>query len=198
LLRRVDTVWDALSLEAAWLGDQQRGRARAALDRLAHWLHASRREHLGSEVRFGPVEAAGAALSGSVDRLDRDSAGHLHVVDYKTGRKKPSSAEVAVDPQLGFYQLAGQAGAFDHLAEPGTRVGGAELVQLVDGLSGGRPSVQSQDALPAGGGEVAQAVRRMVDAVVSETFPARPHKGCLKCPVRQACPAQDAGAQVVS
>jgi len=198
LLDRVDTVWEALGLEAAWLGDQQRDKARAALGRLTSWLQANRRQHIGSEVSFGPVPAAGALLSGSVDRLDADAAGGLHVVDYKTAKNKPSAAEVTDDLQLGFYQLAGQAGAFDGVAGGSRVMGGAELVQLVDGLAGGRPSVQPQEALPPDGGAVADAVRRMVDGVVTETFPARPNSRCPKCPVRQACPAQEAGRQVVS
>ena len=77
-------------------------------------------------------------------------------------------------------------------------MGGAELVQLVAGLANGMPSVQVQAALPDDGGDVRVAVDRMVAAVRSETFPARLHAGCKKCPFRQACPAQDAGRQVVS
>jgi len=71
-------------------------------------------------------------------------------------------------------------------------------VQLVDGLADGRPSVQPQDPLPPGGEPVSGAVRRMVEAVLGEQFPARPNDRCSRCAFRPACPAQEAGRQVVS
>ncbi|MEP6697412.1 MAG: ATP-dependent DNA helicase [Pseudonocardiales bacterium] len=197
LLGRVDSVWDSLGFEAQWDGDRHRDTAREALSRLREWLRANDRQHLGSEVPFGPVDYAGAFLSGMVDRLDADAEGRLHVVDFKTAASKPTQAEVGADLQLGFYQLAVQAGAFADVSA-GREPGGAELVQLVDGRVGGSPSVQRQAALPADGGEVAAALRRMVEAVVTESFPARPNDRCERCAFRRACPAQDAGAQVVS
>jgi RecB family exonuclease len=198
LIDRVDTVWDALGLETAWHGDQQRQKARAALGRLAQWLAASQRTHVGSEIPFGPVLVGGAALAGRVDRLDADDDGRLHIVDYKTSGQKPTKAEVKADLQLGFYQLAGQVGAFDDVAGGRAVLGGAELVQLVAGLAGGQPSVQHQAALPEGGGDVAAALGRMVGAVTAETFPARPDDHCKRCPFRRACPAHEDGRQVLS
>ncbi|PZS28303.1 MAG: hypothetical protein DLM59_14935, partial [Pseudonocardiales bacterium] len=198
LLGRVDSVWESLGFEAEWQAERQKGTARAALLRLREWLRTNDREHLGSEVPFGPVDYAGATLGGTVDRLDADADGRLHVVDFKTANSKPSQADVAADLQLGFYQLATQAGAFADATSGGSESGGAELVQLVDGRADGSPSVQRQEALPAGGGAVAAALRGMVAAVLTESFPARPNDRCERCAFRRACPAQDAGGQVVT
>jgi len=198
LIQRLDAVWGAIGFEAAWLGARERDRARAALHRLLRWSRDNDREHLGSEVGFGPVEVGGALLAGTVDRLDLDRQGRLHVVDYKTSGSKPAKAQVAADLQLGLYQLAVQVGGMAEAAGGRTAVGGAELVQLVDGLADGRPSVQPQDPLPPGGEPVSGAVRRMVEAVLGEQFPARPNDRCSRCAFRPACPAQEAGRQVVS
>ncbi|MGB9376261.1 MAG: PD-(D/E)XK nuclease family protein, partial [Mycobacteriales bacterium] len=198
LVERLDTVWGALGFEAAWLGPRERERARAALHRLVRWNRDNDREHLGSEVGFGPVEAAGALLAGTVDRLDADAEGKLHIVDYKTSAKKPAKAKVAVDLQLGLYQLAAQAGAMTEVAGGRDHVGGAELVQLVDGLADGGPSVQPQDPLPSDGEPVTSSLHAMVDAVLGEQFPARPNDRCERCAFRRACPAQDAGQGVVA
>ena len=198
LVQRLDAVWGAIGFEAAWLGPRERDRAQVALHRLVRWSRSNEREHLGSEVVFGPVEAAGAELRGSVDRLDVDGEGRLHVVDYKTSSSKPSKAKVAADLQLGLYQLAAQAGGMGDAAGGRTALGGAELVQLVDGLADGTPSVQSQAPLASDGEPVVGALRRMVDAVLGEQFPARPNDRCERCAFRRACPAQDAGRQVVS
>ncbi|MDQ6873794.1 MAG: PD-(D/E)XK nuclease family protein, partial [Actinomycetota bacterium] len=198
LVARLDTVWDALGFEAPWLAARERDKARAALERLVRWLHSSDRTHLGSEVPFGPVEVAGAVLAGTIDRLDVDSDGRLHVVDYKTSRTKPTAAEVAADLQLGVYQLAVQHGAMAEQAAGHTALGGAELVQLVDGRAGGSVSVQRQDPLPADGGRPMAATNEMVTAVLHESFPARPNNRCHTCPFQRACPAVPAGRQVVS
>ena len=65
-----------------------------------------------------------------VDRLERyPSSGRLHVADLKTGRVG-SPKDLPENAQLGAYQVAVEAGAF----EQGEESGGASLVQLYTGL----------------------------------------------------------------
>ncbi|MBI3946917.1 MAG: PD-(D/E)XK nuclease family protein [Armatimonadetes bacterium] len=44
-------------------------------------------------------------LTGRVDRLDRLPGGELEVIDYKSGERLPSAAEVAEDLPMALYQL---------------------------------------------------------------------------------------------
>lgn len=47
-----------------------------------------------------------AVVVGSIDRVDRDDAGDLHVIDYKTNRRARPRQEVAGSLQLALYALA--------------------------------------------------------------------------------------------
>ncbi len=201
LLARLDEVWGSLGFDAVWQGDRERRHAEAALRRFLRWHAAGDRVHLGSEVGFEvelPVPAGTAVLRGSVDRLERDPDGQVVVVDFKTGRTKPAADQVAAHPQLAVYQLAVRAGGLDRLTGPEPRVGGAELVHLRLDARGGGPAVQRQPALEPGGDTWAdQLVARTAVGILAEEFPARVNRRCGTCAFAAACPAQDAGVQVV-
>ena len=134
LAGHLEQVWDQLSFDANWLSSVERAEAEAALDRFVSWQAARpEMELLGTEVRFRVLIDLGSdrvQLTGSADRVERDPQGRIRIVDFKTSRSAPQSADVAVQDQMGVYQLAVLAGAFDELAGPGARPGGAELVYL--------------------------------------------------------------------
>ena len=183
-----------VDLGSGWYAGRQRERAAAMVDKLAGWLRAGKREFLAVEQKF-EVGVAGAVLAGQVDRLERDDDGRLVVVDFKTGKTQPRQSELATDAQLGAYQLAVSAGAFDQLA-PGVRaVGGAELVQL-----GGKQRVapvQAQEPLPPGEDSWAhELVRRAATRMAGSAFDAMENDRCPVCPVRTSCPLQPEGRQV--
>ncbi|WP_431312983.1 UvrD-helicase domain-containing protein [Streptomyces silvensis] len=167
LMERLESVWDALAFDAPWKSEQEKGNARAALERFLQWhvsgAHAGRTP-LASEHDFDVTLEAGSyevRVRGSMDRVERDREGRAYVVDFKTGKQAPSAADVARHPQLAVYQLAVREGAADDVFE-GVRpdVGGAELVHLRQGAAkkdGGDalPKVQAQaplaDSKGAGG-----------------------------------------------
>ncbi len=61
------------------------------------------------EVPFGPDGGDHEALVvGSIDRLDIDPDGAIHVTDYKTNKKVKSRQRVGTDLQLSIYALAVQ------------------------------------------------------------------------------------------
>jgi len=157
LMERLDAVWDGLAFDAPWKSRQEKENARAALERFLRW-HVLRRgggrEPVGSEHEFDVTLEAGAyavRVRGSIDRVDGDGEGRAYVVDFKTGRSRPTAAEVDRHPQLAVYQLAVREGAADGLfggrrPEPG----GAELVHLRQGAAardggGELPAVQRQE-----------------------------------------------------
>ncbi|MDF4253553.1 ATP-dependent DNA helicase [Streptomyces sp. WMMB303] len=163
LMERLDAVWDGLSFDAPWKSRQERENARAALERFLRWHVMERgegRELVGSEHGFDVTLRAGehaVRIRGSMDRVERDAAGRAYVVDFKTGRTRPTGPEVERHPQLAVYQRAVQEGAADALFD-GVRPepGGAELVHLRLGAArrdGGDalPVVQRQEAPPEPG-----------------------------------------------
>src|SRR5690606_37054698 len=94
-------------------------------------------------------------IRGSMDRVEIDAEGRVHVVDFKTSRSAPSQAKIAQHAQLGVYQVAVEHGAVESLGVPGARSGGAELVQLRNPAGAkdpDAPKVQPQ-AAPEGEGE---------------------------------------------
>ncbi|MGE5763823.1 MAG: PD-(D/E)XK nuclease family protein, partial [Mycobacterium leprae] len=203
---KLDEVWGGLAFEAPWERDRERAAARAALERLLTWQASNGRAHVASEAEFDvtlPVPGATRVrLRGAVDRLERDDAGRVHVVDYKTTSAPPTQAEVSADAQLGVYQLVARCAGFaDVLGGGDVAVGGAELVQLRAGRANGQPRVQRQEPLdpgPDGRTWVHALVERTAAAVLAERFPARPNDRCERCPFAGCCPAHDAGAEVVS
>jgi superfamily I DNA/RNA helicase/RecB family exonuclease len=225
----LESVWDQLDFDANWLSAVERVEAESALERFAAWQESRPdRELLGTEVQFScDVDLGGEQvhLTGSADRVERDASGRVRIVDFKTSKSAPAAVDVAVQDQLGVYQLAVQAGAFAHVAGPGARPGGAELVylRLADG-TGPFPKVFHQPSLDdvpfpleALGIEVPSGApveadqrtvtqptwvhRRLAEAaqvIRGEHFEARVGRSCRYCPFRGSCPAHAVGRQVVT
>ncbi|CAM5720577.1 hypothetical protein SFUMM280S_01958 [Streptomyces fumanus] len=156
-------MWNALAFDAPWRSEQEKAHARVALERFLKWhvMDRTGRTPVASEHDFDVTLTAGeyeVRVRGQMDRVEADGEGRAYVVDFKTGKQAPSSAEVARHPQLAVYQLAVREGAVDEVFD-GARPepGGAELVQLRQGAAkrdGGEtlPKVQAQEPLAGGVG----------------------------------------------
>ena len=205
LMARLDSVWDALAFDAPWKSRQEKENARAALERFLRWHVLERgRTAVATEHDFDVTLDAGEVqvrIRGSMDRVETDAEGQAYVVDFKTGRAKPTAAEVARHPQLAVYQLAVREGAVDplfggHRPAPG----GAELVQLRLGATrkeGGDtlPAVQRQEPLA---GEWAQdLLAEAAGRVLDERFTPASGQHCAHCAFRAACTAHPEGRHVV-
>ncbi|MBC3842638.1 ATP-dependent helicase [Streptacidiphilus sp. 4-A2] len=207
LMERLDTVWDALAFDAPWKSEQEKGEARAALERFLHWHAAERgRAVAATEHPFEVELKAGdhvVRIRGSMDRVERDGAGAALVVDFKTGKRLVSGTDLGTHPQLGVYQLAVREGALDGLdAFTGERPqpGGAELVQLRQPAGRGQedqPKVQPQPALADGPVWVEELLARAADRIVNERFVPQAGPGCDRCSFRRSCTGQAEGRQVV-
>ncbi|WP_091180966.1 ATP-dependent helicase [Microlunatus flavus] len=215
----LEGVWDQISFDANWLSAVERAEAEDALDRFVVWQEArGHLELLGTEVPFRCEVVAGGhrvTLSGTADRVERERDGRVRIVDFKTGRRAPAAADVALQDQLGVYQLAVAQGAFADVAGPGARPSGAELVYLrLPEKQTGFPQVFTQASLddvpfPVEAGPddrgaegcptwVHQRLRDAAEIVESERFDARLGPACRWCPFRGSCPAHPAGRQVVA
>ncbi len=196
LLAELRRRWGVLGLGEGFAGDVERRRAEAIVRNLAAYLRSAR-ELVGSELEVDVVldlPSGAARVVGRVDRLERDERG-LHVIDLKTGRQAPPDKELAEQPQLGTYQLAARAGAFDE-QQPHVPVAGAALVQL--GGKRAAPKVQQQPALPDDGGWAVELLDRVTQGMGQARFLATVGDTCDRCPVRTSCPAQPEGRQVTS
>ncbi|MCW2811498.1 MAG: putative ATP-dependent helicase [Friedmanniella sp.] len=131
----LEAVWDQLDFDAKWLSAVERVEAESALERFVTWQEArGHLELLGTEVPFTcEVEVTPGErvhLTGTADRVERDPDGRIRIVDFKTSKTAPTATDVALQDQLGVYQLAVQQGAYAEVAGPGARPAGAELVYL--------------------------------------------------------------------
>ncbi|MCK7624084.1 ATP-dependent helicase [Streptomyces sp. RS10V-4] len=208
LMARLDSVWDALAFDAPWKSRQEKDQARAALERFLRW-HVMERETLGrdtvaTEHGFDVTLGAGAyevRIRGSMDHVSRDALGRAYVVDFKTGKQKPTGPEVERHPQLAVYQLAVREGALDD-AFGGQRPepGGAELVHLRLGA----PRKEGGDALPAvqrqpppDGDWVGDLLATAAGRVLEERFTPTTGAHCGHCAFHASCSARPEGRQIV-
>ncbi len=198
-LEELAAVWHKVPFEAEWLSATERVAMEAALERFFAWQQSNSHELLAVEEPFRiTVDIAGrnVELRGTVDRLEL-AHGRLKVVDIKTGRFVPEQRDMAEFEQLGVYQLAAQAGAFEHLA-PGIReVAPPSLLFLRYGE--GLPLVREQaslDDVPAGAGEltvgptwVHDKLAEAVTIIDSGEYDARQCTMCRYCQFADSCPA---------
>jgi superfamily I DNA/RNA helicase/RecB family exonuclease len=208
LMERLETVWNALAFDAPWKSAQEKEQARAALERFLRWhvLERGGRTPVGSEHAFDVTLKAGdyeVRVRGSMDRVEADGEGRAYVVDFKTGKHAPTSAEVARHPQLAVYQLAVREGAVDGLFD-GRRPepGGAELVHLRLGAArrdGGEtlPKVQAQQSLGEDGEWVGELLATAAGKVLDERFTPATGQHCAHCAFRASCSARPEGRHVV-
>ncbi|WP_435840955.1 UvrD-helicase domain-containing protein [Streptomyces flaveolus] len=209
LMERLDSVWNALAFDAPWKSAQEKANARVALERFLKWhvMDRAGRTPVASEHDFDVTLEAGdyeVRIRGQMDRVEADGDGRAYVVDFKTGKQAPSSAEVARHPQLAVYQLAVREGAVDE-AFDGVRPepGGAELVQLRQGAAkrdGGEtlPKVQAQDSLAGPEGQwVGDLLATAAGKVLDERFTPTAGQHCTHCAFRASCSARPEGRHVV-
>jgi superfamily I DNA/RNA helicase/RecB family exonuclease len=189
--------FDQIELPARWLGGRERERATKMVDKLLSWLDANPREQLAIERDFesnlpATPDKPAVRLRGRVDRLERDQAGRLVVVDLKTGASAPSADDAVELPQLAAYQVAVEAGAFPE----GSVSGGAEIVAVGTNHANAAVRVQPplRDAEDPGWAEA--LVREAAAAMAASTFRAVVNESCPYCTVRRSCPLSGKGRQV--
>lgn len=198
LATHLDAIWGRLDHDTPWIADAERAQADLAVTRLVRWHRADAREPLGAEVEFVveiPLGDDTVRVRGSMDRVEIDDEGRVHVVDFKTGNGKPTAADLEVHPQLGVYQVAVMHGAVEGHDQPG----GAELVHLRQELARnpGMPVVQAQKSPePDQPFFATELLTRSAATLRSEQFVATVNPRCEICPFNHACPAQHGGPTV--
>lgn len=202
---QLETVWGQLRFAAPWIGIRERQAAHDAISRFAHWHLANARTALAAEHRFEvefDIEGETVILRGSMDRVELDAEGWVHVIDLKTSKTPPTAKDIPEHAQLGFYQLAIEHGAAPEAAGD-ARAGGAELIQLRNDAGAkapGMPKVQTQPAPPSDEPFFAvDQLRTAVRTIRDERFVATPSiSACQHCNFKRVCPTQPEGATILS
>jgi len=207
LLFALNRRWDELRMPENWEGAKERERAEGMLGRFAQYVQKMReahaREFVAAEQGFSlaleprsPGEHP-VKLTGSIDRVERDTEGRPFVVDLKTGKVLPTVAELPDHAQLLTYQAAIRAGALDGLDLKAARQpAGAELVAIgketkskVTELA--QAPVDPEDRRPEEMVATAAALMAAVHfAAVHESG------GTSRCTLPGVCPVCDEGRQV--
>jgi RecB family exonuclease len=190
-IERLTNSWKIVDQNIGWYKDAQLEKASKMLERFFAWNEANPRELLAVEFKF-MVEIGRAKLNGSVDRIEKDSEGALHVVDIKTGAGVVSGPEAEKHMQLMAYQLAVMQGGFAELDE--SRVsGGAELLMLAEEKK--IPKAKTQSVLPPE--PIIEVVTAAGEGMGASTFSAKINKNCRTCGVKSLCPVQPQGRSVI-
>ena len=202
MLAELDRAWRHLPFDAPWHSANELARHHAMIEAFVEWRAQTRGEltEVGVEVDVdGPLgaphdgvgQAGEIRLRGRVDRLERDAAGRLVIVDIKTGKTPVSKDDAQQHAQLAMYQLAVAEGL---IAADGAEPGGARLVYVGKKGAAGA-TVREQDPLTASArDEWRDLVRRAADATAGPQFIARRNDGCAHCPIRPGCPAHADGS----
>ena len=147
MLNELEKLWSKLPFDSQWYSDNELARHRAMLSTFAQWRAQTRNEltEVGTEIDVDGTVSPGVRVRGRLDRLERDSAGRLVVVDIKTGKSPVSKDDAQRHAQLAMYQLAVAEG----LLPQGDTPGGGRLVYLGKTAAGGATE-REQDAQTAG------------------------------------------------
>jgi len=194
----LERAWRHLPFDAQWHSANELDRYRAMVQAFTEWRTQTRGAltEVGVEVEIDGTlttpraDGGEVRLRGRVDRLERDAADRLVIVDIKTGKTPVSKDDAQQHAQLAMYQLAVAEG----MVVDGDQPGGARLVY--PGKTGAAGAVErEQDPLtPAGQDEWRDVVRLAADATAGPQFVARRNDGCTHCPIRPSCPAQVDGS----
>jgi superfamily I DNA/RNA helicase/RecB family exonuclease len=196
LLAELDRVWQHLPFDARWHSANELARHRAMIQSFVEWRARTRGElsEVGVEVDVDGVlraprdDGGDVRLRGRVDRLERDGAGRLVIVDVKTGRTPVSKDDAQQHAQLAMYQLAVAEGILG-AGSAGREPGGARLVYIGKTGATGATEREQDPLTPAARDEWRDLVRTAAGAAVGPQFIARRNDGCTHCPIRPCCPA---------
>lgn len=194
LLAELDRAWQQLPFASQWYSANEHDRHRAIIETFLAWRAQTRGEltEVGTEVAFdGVIDAGddGVRLRGRIDRVERDAAGRLVVVDVKTAKTPASKDDAQQHAQLAVYQLAVEAG----LIGPDEQPGGARLVYPAKPGTVGATEREQDPLTPDTGGQWRERIGQAAAATAGPQFTARVNDGCRHCPVRPICPAHNGG-----
>jgi RecB family exonuclease len=187
VLAALERAWQQLPFESRWYSDNELTRHRAMVQAFLEWRSRTRGEltEVGVEVDIDGAVDTNVRLRGRVDRIERDAAGRLVIVDVKTGKTPVSKDDAQRHAQLAAYQLAVAEG----LVTDGDEPGGGRLVYLGKTGSAGATEREQDPLTPEARAQWRERINEAADATAGPQFIARINDGCSHCPLRPSCPA---------
>jgi superfamily I DNA/RNA helicase/RecB family exonuclease len=187
LLAALERAWQQLPFESRWHSDNELTRHRAMIQAFVEWRAHTRGEltEVGVEVDIDGAVDTNVRLRGRVDRIERDAAGRLVIVDVKTGKTPVSKDDAQRHAQLAAYQLAVAEG----LVADGNEPGGGRLVYLGRTGSAGATEREQDPLTPEVRAQWREKIHEAADATAGPQFVARINDGCSHCPLKPSCPA---------
>jgi superfamily I DNA/RNA helicase/RecB family exonuclease len=194
----LERAWKHLPFDARWHSANELARHRAMIEAFVEWRVQTRGalSEVGIEVEIDGIlglprkDGGEVRLRGRVDRLERDAAGRLVIVDIKTGKTPVGKDDAQQHAQLAMYQLAVAEG----MVPDGDQPGGARLVYPGKTGAAGVTEREQDPLTPAAREEWRNVVRLAADATAGPEFVARRNDGCPHCPMRPSCPAHVDGS----
>lgn len=163
---------------------QYREDAAALLATYEQRLQGAEPPVLAVEHKF-ELDLDNVRITGRIDRIDRDEAGNITVVDYKTSQKRKSEREARQAPQLPMYAL--YLAQSDEIA--GQRLGPGRQELLYYFLRSDDPEVRVTFSA-AELAEFRERVTQVAHRVRSRDFPYRTGYHCNYCDYKDLlCPA---------
>lgn len=197
----VTAAYMELANVPAWSRESTEESFRRTVDRTHTWLLTSRAtfDLVGIETRVKVEISEEVSISGRMDRLERNEAGELVVIDLKTGRQAATQKDMAEHPQLSAYQLALSRGVLhgDQIEDPlpgetPAPVGGGVLVYPAHDAKG----ITTRDQAPKSPEELDEFAALLPELAHLSRGPnllARINPTCGNCPVKGLCPVQPEG-----
>jgi superfamily I DNA/RNA helicase/RecB family exonuclease len=164
-------------------------------DMLDRWWEAEGsliEQGIGPEVldveREFSIEVGPHTVNGFIDRIDRaDDGTGIRIVDYKTGKKEPSTDEMADNLQLAVYHLAASRDEELMALGPPTQLR----------LLYPRTMKYFDQQIVAGHAEATEArVLAAAGHILDEAFEPSVHANCRYCSFHRLCPLQREGREV--
>ena len=187
LLAALERAWQQLPFESRWYSDNELARHRDMIQAFLEWRSNTRGEltEVGVEVDIDGTVDENVRLRGRVDRIERDAAGRLVIVDVKTGKTPVSKDDAQRHAQLAAYQLAVAEGLMTDGDEPG----GGRLVYLGKTGSAGATEREQDPLTPEARAQWRERIHEAATATAGPQFIARVNDGCSHCPLKANCPA---------
>src|SRR5260370_2227989 len=187
ILKELEKLWSKLPFDSQWFSDNELARHRAMLSTFAQWRGQTRTEvtEEGREMAVDGTVGPGVRVRGRLDRLERDSAGRLVVVEIKTGKTPVSKDAAQRHAQLAMYQLAVAEG----LLPQGDTPGGGRLVYLGKPSAGGATEREQDAQTPHTRAEWLELGQQAAGGPPGAAVPSRVNDRGAHWPLRAAGPA---------
>jgi superfamily I DNA/RNA helicase/RecB family exonuclease len=152
-----------------------------------HIEHGQGPDVLTVERRF-TIEVGPHTINGAIDRVDRaDDGSGIRIVDYKTGRREPSSDDMADNLQLAVYHLAASRDGELMALGPATQL------RL---LFPRTMNAYDQEILPDHADSTEARILATGERILAEDFEPSVHANCRYCSFQRLCPIQVEGREV--